>query len=223
MVDKTIEHVADIIMEKETNPNIDKDIIVFGIKTGIEIIANVLTTIILGLIFGLVLESIVFLVAFSFIRMYSGGYHCEKSINCYIMSSLTIFVVLVLIEFTPIKFISIVSFVILIISIPILYKFTPLETKSKPIEAEERVHYRRKAITNLIIEVVLISILFLMNLNIYAFVISLCIFVSSISIVLELYLLRIEIKRLHKLHYGFCKINLVNYSSRYILGRAGFE
>ncbi|MFV0499067.1 MAG: accessory gene regulator ArgB-like protein [Bacilli bacterium] len=190
MLDKTIENIADIIMEKETNPNIDKDIIMFGIKTGVEIIANVLTTIILGLIFGLVLESIIFLISFSFIRMYAGGYHCEKAINCYIMSSLTIFVVLVLIEVTPVKFINIVSFAILTISVIILYKFAPVETTSKPIDMEERVYYRKKVITNLIIEIVLISILFLMNLNIYAFVISLCIFVSSISILLELYLIK---------------------------------
>ncbi len=64
--------LADAIMENETNPNIDKDIIVYGLNSAIQQGASAITTITLGLLFGLTLEIIVFMVSFTFIRTYAG-------------------------------------------------------------------------------------------------------------------------------------------------------
>ncbi len=77
MISNRLGKLADVIMENETNPNIDKDIIVYGLKSAIQQGASAITTIILGLLFGLTLEIIVFMVSFTFIRTYAGGYHCD--------------------------------------------------------------------------------------------------------------------------------------------------
>ena len=94
MFSTQIERIADVIIENNLSKTNDREIIIYGLITGIEIIFNIFTTMILGFIFGLVFESLVFLIAFSMIRTYAGGYHCVKAINCYLFSSTIVISVL---------------------------------------------------------------------------------------------------------------------------------
>ncbi len=179
MISSGLGKLADVIMENETNPNIDKDIIVYGLKSAIQQGASAITTIILGLLFGLTLEIIVFMVSFTLIRTYAGGYHCKKASSCYLASSVIIVCVLTIIKFTPIEFIFIISLVILAISILILYKFAPIETQTKSLDKIEARYYRKKTLFNLCIECFIIAVLFAGDLNIFAYIMCFGILVSA--------------------------------------------
>lgn len=130
--------LVDMFIEKEICKNEDKEIIIHGLTSGIELIFNILTTIILGFIFGLVIESLVFLISFSFIRTYSGGYHCKSAINCYLFSSMVVVLVLFIVKSTNIEYILIISMIMLLISIPIIFKFAPVETETKQFDDIEK-------------------------------------------------------------------------------------
>ena len=71
----------------------------------IELIFNIVITIILGVIFCLVIESLVFLISFSFICTYLGGYHYKSAINCYLFSSIVVVLVLFIVKSTNIEYI----------------------------------------------------------------------------------------------------------------------
>lgn len=75
MLSSRLEKLAEVIMENETNPNIDKDIIVYGFNSAIEQGMSFVTAVVLGSLFGLGIEVIIFLVSFTLIRTYAGGYH----------------------------------------------------------------------------------------------------------------------------------------------------
>ena len=184
MFSTQIERLADVIIENKLSKTNDREIIIYGLTTGIEIIFNIFTTMILGFIFGLVFESLVFLIAFSMIRTYAGGYHCVKAINCYLFSSTIVILVLSIVKFTPDKYVFIISVILLILSLPILLTFMPLDTKTKSLDADEKKYFRKKAVTNLLIEIVIIIALFYISKYSLGNVVSLSIMVTAFLIVL---------------------------------------
>lgn len=184
MFSTQIERLADVIIENKLSKTNDREIIIYGLTTGIEIIFNIFTTMILGFIFGLVFESLVFLIAFSMIRTYAGGYHCVKAINCYLFSSTIVILVLSIVKFTPDKYVFIISVILLILSLPILFEFMPVDTKTKSLDADEKKYFRKKAVTNLLIEIVIIIALFYISEYSFGYVVSLSIMVTAFLIIL---------------------------------------
>lgn len=89
------------------------------------------------------------------IRTYAGGYHCQKAINCYLMSSGVILLILGVVKFTPIEYMIIIGIIMLFVAIPILIKFAPMETPNKPLDEDEQKYYRKKMIIRLGIECLL--------------------------------------------------------------------
>ena len=164
----------------------ERENIAFGLK-GLKLLGiNIFTTIILGKVFNLTFEILVFLLAFMFIRSYAGGYHCKKALSCYLMSNSIIILVLVIIQYVSFESIAPFFIPILAIALFILYKYAPLETENKPLDEDERKYFRKKAMTNIAIELVLLLILYCFNLKRYVFIISLAIILSSILVVMQL-------------------------------------
>lgn len=185
MLEKSMDKLADGLVERGITKSEDKSIIAYGLSAGIELLLGIITTIILGLIFGLILESLVFLVAFSFIRTYAGGYHCQKAINCYLISSGTVALLLTIVKTTPKENMISLSVAMLIVAIPILLKLAPIETPSKPLDQDEKIYYNKKMTRYLAIECLLACILYLFQFNNFAFIICLGIMVSSGLVLLE--------------------------------------
>lgn len=174
--------LADVLIKKEIIVSNDREIIVHGLTSGIELIFNIITTLALGWFFGLVIESLIFLVSFSLIRTYAGGYHCEKATSCYFMSSGIVVLVLSIVKFIPKKYILVISLVMLLISIPIILKLAPIETKSKPLDEVERKYFRKKTILHLSLECIVVTILFLFQIYYFGYVICLGISVSAMLV-----------------------------------------
>ncbi len=185
MLATKLEKLADVLMENETNPNIDKDIIVYGLNSAIEQGLSMITAIVLGWMFGLTLEIIVFMVSFTFIRTYAGGYHCKKAINCYLSLSGVILVVLLVTKLMPNEVLGIASLIILVASAPILYKFAPVETPTKPLDEIEKKYYHRKILVNLSFECIIILILSTLKFNTFAFVVCIGIIISAGLVMIE--------------------------------------
>jgi accessory gene regulator B len=179
MFTKQMDTVADVLIKKEISKREDKDFLVYGLSIGIELIFNMITTIALGFIGGMVLESLVFLVSFSFLRIYAGGYHCKKAITCYFLSSGVVAFVLLMVKFTTAEQKIMTGLIMLVFSVLIILKFAPMETPDKLFDEEERNYYRKKVMLHLKLECSLIYILFLMELSRFAFIICLGIAISS--------------------------------------------
>jgi accessory gene regulator B len=185
VIEEQLKKLADVLPESGKCENEDREIIIYGLSSAIELGVNIITTIILGFLFGLILESLIFLISFSFLRTYAGGYHCQKAINCYLMSSGIVALVLAIIKFTPIECMIIIGVAMLLVSVPILLKLAPVGTPSKPLDVDERKHNRKKTINHLFIECVVIPFLFFVGLHSFAFLICLGIMLSSWLVFIE--------------------------------------
>ena len=73
MLTKQVVSFADVMIEKEICKGEDREILIYGLTTGLQWLLNIATTIVLGLLFGMVIKSLIFLVSFSFLRTYAGG------------------------------------------------------------------------------------------------------------------------------------------------------
>lgn len=134
----------DIIVQEEY------EIYLFGMEQLLSSIMNMVSVLIIGMILGVLLESIIFLMAFKFIRQYAGGYHASTRIRCYLLSIMTIITVLSVIKYVSMDEIILVtlsglaSIVILLLS--------PIDTENRRIDAVERIYYRKKTIIIWVIE-----------------------------------------------------------------------
>ncbi len=181
-----LEKLVGTFVEKGHCKEDEKELIIYGLQSAIELFAGILTTIIIGTFLGLFLECIVFLISFWAIRSYSGGFHCKSASICYFASCFTITLTLLLVKFLPELYMTGFSFSLLIVSIPVLLKFAPLETPAKPLDEVERKYFRKKATLHLVVESVVICVLIAMDQKVLAFTICLAVFLSSMVIAAEL-------------------------------------
>lgn len=182
---KQIVKLVDLLTEKGISRPEEREIIIYGLTAGIELMASIITTIVLGFIFGLAIESLIFLGTFAWIRTYAGGYHCKKAINCYFMSSGVIALVLGVAQFTPKELMFGISGLMLFLGVLVLLKLAPVETPSKPLDQVERKYYRKKVILHLGVECIAIPILFFLKVDTLAFMMALGIMVAGGLVALQ--------------------------------------
>jgi len=187
MVTNKVNKFTKVLVNKKIITVDNREIINYGLSTGIELILNLITTLTIGLILNMVLESIVFVVSFAYIRVYAGGYHLNKATNCYLISNGIVALVLLAVMMTPKESMASISLILLSISIPIILQFAPIGTRNKPLSCHEKYYFRQKVFIYMSIELIIIFFLLLFGMINSAFLVSLGIFVSSVLIVIATY------------------------------------
>lgn len=137
------EKIVDSLVSIGVVPPEDKDLYEYGMRQGIVMIINVLSVIIVGLIMGMVWQSIVFLLAYFPIRAYAGGYHARTQWNCYLLSLALVIAVLFEIRLIPWN-----GYICIIISFCagiIVFFLAPVEDANKPLLQREIIIYKRRA------------------------------------------------------------------------------
>lgn len=150
-----------------TRSLINNDIIKFDDVTiyqyGLEVILltaiKMIGILILAIMSGYVMEAFLFVMAFSSVRVYAGGYHASSVLNCFLLTVAFIaadilFCSLIQVECHPwlIVAVAIIAFIV-------IYLHSPVAVKSREITEEEEVRFRKLSInitfTYLVIIVVL--------------------------------------------------------------------
>lgn len=184
----TLENFVEKMVELDQCKKEDQDLIIYGLTMGREIVVNFITLILMGLSSNSIVEGIVFYISFSAIRTYAGGYHCKKGMNCYIFSSFIMVLFYAILKLMPFEYMGAATVGVLLVSVPVLVRYAPIATNRNLLEGVERRYFRKKIIINLIIEVILTCLLFVIGWLSYAFVVSLGIFVSGILVVIKIML-----------------------------------
>lgn len=141
LIDKIID-----AMKKSDSLTDDEEIVRRGLEIiGIKIFFAVII-IIAGLLLGCFFESILFTIAFTSLRQYSGGYHADSQRKCFVLSTL-----MLIISLSVIKVIKIFPQLILPLSIitfiSIIYIFAaaPIDTPNKRLDNDEIRVYGKRA------------------------------------------------------------------------------
>ncbi|CEK36649.1 accessory gene regulator [[Clostridium] sordellii] len=150
-----------LLIENNIIDQEDKNIYEYGFETLIYFTVNILIALIIGLIFGKLLNTIVFLICYCTIRQFSGGYHANSYGKC----TLTfVFIYLVTIFISHNLNILKFKYILILISIInsfIIWNIAPLEHRNNPLSSNDKVHYK-KISTKISILISIINILSLL-------------------------------------------------------------
>ena len=142
-----IENLSKLISEKVSSElnydNERKEIIQYGTYALIQTLISIISVFILGLVFNIALEALIFLFTASILRKYSGGAHSESSNVCTLLGIIISICIGFLIKssfFTKMNFeiIVFIGIVIFVFGYFIVFKFAPVDTKNKPIKTEKK-------------------------------------------------------------------------------------
>ncbi len=152
--------VFDKITEKLASNNIisyeDKDLYTYGFQQGSLLLLNLITTIIIGLIFNMLWQCIIFSVAYIPLRSYAGGYHAKTQLRCYLFSVAMIIIVVLIIKYVPWFDLSII--IITLISSGVILSLAPVEDSNKPLDSKEIQVYKKITRLILLFEVFLVCV-----------------------------------------------------------------
>lgn len=137
----------------------------FGLDKLFSILVNFFFAMMLGQLFGVFWQAIVFYITYAALRVYAGGYHAEKPITCFFASVgilIPCFMVIRLYQTwdTPFLFWGVLS-----LSVITLLLLGPVEHKSKMLSAVEKRVYRKRMVRNLIIILIIVIVLSISSLD----------------------------------------------------------
>ena len=182
MFEKTSEKITNAIAQNGTIKAEDKELYKYGIQQGMMILLNLCTTLIIGAVFKMVWQSILFTVAYIPIRSYAGGYHSKTPQRCYIFSILMIIAVLWGMKyFNNTYFICIA---LLVFASIIILLLSPVEDKNKPLDKLEKHVYKKRTLIILGIEILIILLFLVIDILSISFCMVIALFSLSIMLVL---------------------------------------
>jgi len=156
---------------------------------GIELLLNdlfiFLTIAAIAMMTKTVLISILFAGCFCVLRAFAGGYHC-KSYRCCFQITLFNYSLLLLLHFILTDWKLIVGVIIIILSIPVIWLFSPVESVNNPLEEKERIKYKSISRVLTVILFILFTISAAFRKNEIAFVIAWSVFATAFLMLLPI-------------------------------------
>ncbi len=145
-------------MEKQNMIQTDqRSVYMYGINQMLNILLNILTYLVIGLIFHMTLETIIFTCAYIPLRIYAGGFHAKTPFRCWITSGLMLFAVLFFM-----KYVSLNAFeydIIAVVCAVIILILSPVEDKNKPLDDKEKPIYKIRSIIVFSAELIIVFLL----------------------------------------------------------------
>ncbi|NLK37879.1 MAG: accessory gene regulator B family protein [Epulopiscium sp.] len=133
----------------------DRELYEYGLRQGVIMLCHLITTVMLGLCFGMVVQSILFLVFYIPLRIFAGGFHTRSQLHCYFLTIAMTVAVLLLIRF--ISWTTPLCFGMSAISAVVIGILAPVEDSNKHLDEKEVEVYRKKAVIILGIEGCMLS------------------------------------------------------------------
>lgn len=183
MISKLSAYLTEKMLSNGTISKEDKELYIYGLFMLISHLVFFIISCVFGLILGYALESIVFYVAFQFIRRYAGGYHAATETRCAILSALSIFGCIVAIRLSKIYDIQTALLIISVLSAVCIFLFCPLDTPEKPLTDKEFRYFRKISWLILLAIVVAIIVSYIFKFKIVTVPCCLSLILESILLV----------------------------------------
>ena len=131
------------LIDKSLINDTDEELYAYGLFVLLSQILYFILTITTGFLFNIVLEGMIFYIAFQFIRRYAGGIHASSELKCEIATTTSIFICLLCTKLCETNNIQTPILVLTIIAAVSIFVFCPLDTPEKPLTKEEYKYFRK--------------------------------------------------------------------------------
>lgn len=140
MVQSVAKKIGNNLIKERIILKQDRELYEFGIVQTINLIIDLLTVIIIGILLGQLWQSLVFTLMYSLIRIYAGGFHAATPWRCSIYSVLFMISAVTLIKYMEVN--VWIRLCIMLISGACIFTFAPSEHENKPLSNKEKGKYR---------------------------------------------------------------------------------
>ncbi len=161
MITKLAEKAANVLYTNDNLEQDDRELYIYSFFMLFSKAFYFLLTALLGLLFGIVLESIVFYIMFTVIRGYAGGVHASTERACMIFTSLSLLICTAAMKVCIDYSLVVLPIIMLVLSTISIIALSPLDTEEKRLPEEEKKVYRRKThlFTTIILLVAVLSLI----------------------------------------------------------------
>lgn len=138
MINRLSTRIVTFLISKNKITEEKQELYIYGLFLFISMAMFFALALILGAILGVFVESVLFLILFSTLRMFSGGYHTKQEWTCEVSSAIAIILVVLAMWFLkshPIN--QTVSLLISILLTFIITVLSPVESESKRLSERE--------------------------------------------------------------------------------------
>ncbi|CAK7000547.1 accessory gene regulator B family protein [Tissierella carlieri] len=177
-----LERLTNHFVVNEVIRDEDREIYYYGLYQGFLIIVNIITAIIIGVIFRMVWQSILFMLAYVPLRTYGGGYHAKTEGRCYLISIALASGVLLAIKFILMTDLNILGLTGM--GGIIIFGLAPIEDSNKPLNQVEKRVFRIRTRVVLTLQVLIVILTNALDFKEIALVISISIFTLSLMLIL---------------------------------------
>lgn len=135
-----IEHIS----EEERS-----EFVKYGMERGKTILMSIMVVLMLGYIFGILWQSIIFYISFSSLRRYAGGFHAESQGKCYVISLVTLIISLFCMKLA--NWSIGVNIFVQAICLALIFILAPVENQNRKLDDIEKKQYENKTRINAIV------------------------------------------------------------------------
>lgn len=157
MISKLSKKIVKCFVKQSNISDDEQELYQYGFFILFSQILYFIIALIIGILCEVILESIIFYIAFQFIRRYAGGYHASTETRCEIFSTLSILASIVAIKLSKIYDFQTVLLLITILSAVCIFVFCPLDTPEKPLSDKEFKYFRK--VSWIILFVIIVAII----------------------------------------------------------------
>lgn len=162
MISKLSNKIVKCFVKQSNISDDEQELYQYGFFILFSQILYFIIALIIGILCEVILESIIFYIAFQFIRRYAGGYHASTETRCEIFSTLSILASIVAIKLSKIYDFQTVLLLMTILSAVCIFVLCPLDTPEKPLSDKEFKYFRKVSwiILLMIIVAIIVSYVF---------------------------------------------------------------
>ena len=165
MINNLSTRITDKLLSKGNITEDERELYIYGFFMLLSHLMYFILACIFGLLFKCFIESIIFYVAFQFIRRYAGGYHAATETRCEILSTLSIIASIGIIKLSKIYDFKTILLFITLMSVVLIFFLCPLDTPEKPLSEKESKYFSKISwiILLVISSIIIVSYFFKFN------------------------------------------------------------
>jgi accessory gene regulator B len=142
MIEKLASNLAHFYSVKNVIENTDEDTYVYGFEVLISTALNILSVIIVSLLFGSTVWAIAYMLSFVVIRISGGGYHAKTHKGCILAFSGVFLCFAILSKYLETHFIPTYALICTLISSIAIWRAAPVEATNKPLSDQKKSRLR---------------------------------------------------------------------------------
>ena len=184
MISTLSEKIVCRLIDTSIINNTEKELYVYGFFMLLSQILYFFHTLMFGILLSIVLQSVVFYVAFQFIRTSAGGIHASSELKCEVATTVSLLLCLGFIKICGLYNIKIIILIITMVAAAFIFILCPLDTSEKPLNKKEKIYFRKKSWIILLMILTIIGVSSCLEINTLIYPCSMSLILESILLIL---------------------------------------